>query len=151
MAEKLGQKLTKRNETAPGQDGPDGGRNLAQNAKVNAKIDNYIKEHPDFMPGYVQTLPRERLERIAVLYEVTKLEMKAERAESRQRIQAAAERKLDKWLAEHPAAAAKIQETLSKLDPAEQQSVRTSLIYAAMKNEPKEGLKAGAGQPGQRV
>jgi hypothetical protein len=25
------------------------------------------------------------------------------------------------------------------------------VLYAAMKNEPKEGLKAGAGQPGQRV
>lgn len=151
MAEKLGQKLAKRNDRSPGGDGPDGEVKMAQNAKVNAKIDNYIKEHPDFMPGYIQKLPRERLERIAVLYEVTKLEWHAERLESRQRIQAAAERKLDKWLGEHPAAAAKIQETLSKLDPTEQQAVRTSLIYSAMKTEPKEGVKPEAAAAGPRV
>lgn len=43
------------------------------NPEVDAKIDAYIKENPKYW-AYVQDMPRERLERSAVLNEVQKLE-----------------------------------------------------------------------------
>ena len=70
MSEKLGPKLARRNEAAQTDGAPSGDLELSTNAAVEAKIDTYIKEHPDYMTDYVQKLPRDRLERIAVLRKV---------------------------------------------------------------------------------
>src|ERR1017187_7012859 len=43
------------------------------NPEVDAKIDAYIKENPKYW-SYVQTMPRERLERSVVLNEVRQLD-----------------------------------------------------------------------------
>ena len=43
------------------------------NPEVDAKIDNYIKDNPKYW-AYVQTMPRERLERTVVLNEVRELD-----------------------------------------------------------------------------
>ena len=43
------------------------------NPEVEGKIDNYIKENPKTW-AYLQTMPRERLERTAVLHEVRQIE-----------------------------------------------------------------------------
>ena len=43
------------------------------NPEVDAKIDAYIKENPKYW-AYVQDMPRERLERSAVLNEVQKID-----------------------------------------------------------------------------
>ena len=43
------------------------------NPEVDAKIDAYIKENPKYW-SYVQTMPRERLERSVVLNEVRELD-----------------------------------------------------------------------------
>ena len=40
--------------------------------EVDAKIDNYIKDNPKYW-NYIQTLPRERLERMVALSEVREL------------------------------------------------------------------------------
>jgi hypothetical protein len=44
-----------------------------ENAKVNARIDEYIKANPKHW-DYIQKMPRERLERALVLSEVNKLD-----------------------------------------------------------------------------
>ena len=43
------------------------------NPKVNARIDEYIKQNPKHW-DYIQSMPRERLERALVLSEVNKLD-----------------------------------------------------------------------------
>src|SRR5207244_10593009 len=43
------------------------------NPEVDAKIDSYIKENPKYWT-YVQSMPRERLERTVVLNEVRELD-----------------------------------------------------------------------------
>ncbi len=44
-----------------------------QNPEVDAKIDSYIKENPKYW-AYVQSMPRERIERTLVLNEVREVE-----------------------------------------------------------------------------
>jgi hypothetical protein len=46
-----------------------------ENAEVNAKIDGYIQKNPKEW-AYIQSMPRERLERSLVLQSVQKLERK---------------------------------------------------------------------------
>jgi len=48
-------------------------REYRTNPEVDSKIDAYIKENPKYW-AYIQTLPRERLERSLVLTEVQKLD-----------------------------------------------------------------------------
>jgi hypothetical protein len=43
------------------------------NPEVDAKIDSHIKQNPDYW-AYVQSMPRDRLERTVVLNEVRELE-----------------------------------------------------------------------------
>ena len=47
--------------------------NYRTNQEVDAKIDNYIRENPDYWI-YLQEMPRDRLERTVVLNEVRELE-----------------------------------------------------------------------------
>ena len=47
--------------------------NYRNHAEVDAKIDNYIKENPDYYT-YLKEMPRDRLERTVVLNEVRELE-----------------------------------------------------------------------------
>ncbi len=44
-----------------------------ENAEVNARIDAYIQQNPDYW-GYLQSMPRERLERAMVLTKVNQQE-----------------------------------------------------------------------------
>ena len=46
---------------------------LRNNPEVDAKIDAYIKENPKYF-SYIQTIPRDRLERMIVLNEVRELD-----------------------------------------------------------------------------
>ncbi len=70
-------KRTNRGEGAPAEAGEAGETTTAttqqfrDNPQVNAKIDNYIKENPKHW-AYVQSMPRDRLERALVLQEVQK-------------------------------------------------------------------------------
>src|SRR2546428_12518182 len=47
--------------------------NFRTNPEVDAKIDAYIKENPKYW-AYIQAMPRERLERTAVLNEVREID-----------------------------------------------------------------------------
>src|SRR4051812_16060302 len=118
MSENLGPKLARRNDAAQTDGAPEGDLELATNAHVEAKIDTYIREHPDYLKEYVQKLPRERLERIAVLRKVEKVEQAAERAEQRQRYRDASAPKLEKWLEQHPEEAKRINQSVARM-PAE--------------------------------
>jgi hypothetical protein len=135
MSEKLGQKLARRNEAAPTEGAPEGDLELSSNAEVNAKIDTYIKEHPDYLKEYVQKLPRERLERIAVLRKVEKVEQAAERAEQRQRYREASAPKLEKWLEQHPEDAKRISQSVAKLPTERQADARIGMIKSAIVRE----------------
>ena len=135
MSEKLGQKLARRNEAATTEGAPDGDLELSSNVEVNAKIDTYIKEHPDYLTGYVQKLPRERLERIAILRKVEKVEQAAERAEQRQRYRDASAPKLEKWLEQHPENAQRISQAVAKLPAERQADARISMIKSAIVRE----------------
>jgi hypothetical protein len=52
---------------------PADGAPFRNNPEVDAKIDGYIKENPNYW-AYVQAMPRERLERSLVLNEVRELD-----------------------------------------------------------------------------
>ena len=135
MSEKLGQKLARRNDAALNEGAPDGDLELSTNAQVEAKIDTYLKEHPDYLTGYVQKLPPERLHRIVVLRKIEKLEQASERAEQRQRYREASAPKLEKWLEQHPENAQRISQAVAKLPTDRQADARISMIKSAIVRE----------------
>jgi hypothetical protein len=59
--------------TAPGASAPQEPPTLRSNPEVDAKIDAYIKENPKYF-SFLQTIPRDRLERMVVLNEVRELD-----------------------------------------------------------------------------
>src|SRR5882672_7951644 len=59
--------------SASGSAAPSDTPTFRSNPEVDAKIDAYIKENPKYWT-YVQTMPRERLERTVVLNEVRELD-----------------------------------------------------------------------------
>ncbi len=69
--------MTKQRTSAPpsagGSAAPAEQPTFRSNPEVDAKIDTYIKENPKYW-SYVQAMPRERLERSAVLNEVRELD-----------------------------------------------------------------------------
>jgi hypothetical protein len=116
MAEKLSQKLAKQDASqsvAPAAD-------LTTNPEIQAKIDGFKAENPKYME-YLKTLPRDRLENIAVLRRI-------ETNEQKERIQAATERKLGAWLAQHPDAAQRVADRVAKISPEKQAGARVNLI-----------------------
>jgi hypothetical protein len=62
-----------RQPTEIGQETPNGEPQLRDNPRVNAKIDDYIKNNPKHW-DYIQALPPQRMARALVLNEVQKLE-----------------------------------------------------------------------------
>lgn len=60
-------------EAATGAAAPADPPTFRNNPEVDAKIDAYIKEDPKYW-AYIQSLPRERLERMVVLSEVRELD-----------------------------------------------------------------------------
>jgi hypothetical protein len=88
-----------------------------ENAQVNAKIDEYIKNNPKEWE-YIQRMPRERLERSLVLQSVKKVERQ-------EKIRAAVLKKLD----ENPELK-EAYRTLVKNLPAEQQEKAMATIAA---------------------
>ena len=86
-------KRTNRGEGAPAEAGEGGEAATAttqqfrDNPQVNAKIDNYIKENPKHW-AYIQSMPRDRVERALVLQEVQKNDRVA-------KMRAGIQRKLD--------------------------------------------------------
>ena len=69
--------MTKPKTSAPssasGSAGPTDQPAFRSNPEVDAKIDAYIKDNPKYW-GYVQAMPRDRLERTVVLNEVRELD-----------------------------------------------------------------------------
>ena len=59
--------------SASGNAAPADEPNFRTNPEVEAKIDAHIKENPKYW-NFIQTMPRERLERTAVLNEVRELD-----------------------------------------------------------------------------
>ena len=59
--------------SASGNAAPPEQPNFRTNPEVDAKIDAYIKENPKYW-AYIQAMPRERLERTAVLNEVREID-----------------------------------------------------------------------------
>ena len=131
MTEKLDQKLAKRQAAAPAPD-QDGGTKQRNSVKVDAKIDAYIAADPGYL-DYVKGLPRERLERIAVLHQVEKIEKE-------QRIQQSSERKITDWLASRPDIAKEIDEKIASLQKDDQPRAR---IWHGRQAAEREGLKTG--------
>jgi len=85
-------KRTNRGEGAPAEAGGGGEAATAtqefrDNPQVNAKIDSYIKENPKHW-AYIQSMPRDRIERALVLQEVQKNDRVA-------KMRAGIQRKLD--------------------------------------------------------
>ena len=58
---------------ASGANAPQEPANYRINPEVEAKIDSYIKENPKYF-SFIQTIPRDRLERMVVLNEVRELD-----------------------------------------------------------------------------
>ena len=58
---------------APGASAPQEPPTLRNVPEVDAKIDAYIKENPKYW-GFIQSIPRDRLERMVVLNEVRELD-----------------------------------------------------------------------------
>jgi hypothetical protein len=72
---------------APEEGGETKTQQFRDNPQVNAKIDDYIKENPKHW-AYIQSMPRDRLERALVLQEVQKNDRVA-------KMRAGIQRKLD--------------------------------------------------------
>jgi hypothetical protein len=64
---------TKTPPTAPAATAPQEQPTLRNIPEVDAKIDTYIKENPKYF-SFLQTIPRDRLERMVVLNEVRELD-----------------------------------------------------------------------------
>lgn len=69
--------MSKTKSTAPtgagGNAAPTDQPNFRNNPEVDAKIDSYIQENPKYW-AYIQSMPRDRLERTVVLNEVRELD-----------------------------------------------------------------------------
>jgi hypothetical protein len=63
--------MAKRNSNIPAEVGGQDEPGFKENPQVNARIDEYIKENPKHWE-YIQSMPRERLERTMVLHELQK-------------------------------------------------------------------------------
>lgn len=138
MAERLGQKLARQNSAST--EAPRGAPELASNPAVEAKIAKYREENPRYVE-YLKTLPRERLENMAIL-------RKIDAAEQSERIRESISRKLEAWLEHRPEEAQKIAEAVAKLSPDQQAGTRIRMIQAAVQ---REGLKAVPAGTTQRV
>ncbi|HWC58621.1 MAG TPA: hypothetical protein VHC44_02930 [Verrucomicrobiae bacterium] len=65
--------MIKRNSKSQSTDAGSDATQFRENSQVNAKIDDYIKSNPKHWQ-FIQSMPRERLERVLVLNEVQKLD-----------------------------------------------------------------------------
>ena len=137
MAERLAQKLARQNTASPN-GAPDGAPELTTNPEVEAKISKYREENPRYAE-YLKTLPRERLENMAIL-------RKIDAVEQGERIREATARKLDAWLETRPEEAQKIAAAVAKVAPDNQAGARVRMIRAAVQREGLRPVQAGAGQ-----
>ena len=93
---------------------------LASNPEIEGKIAAYKTANPKYM-AYLASLPRERLENLAVLRQIG-IE------EDRERYQTNMVQKVDKWLAQNPALAEKVAAVVSKLPEHRQASVKCQMV-----------------------
>ncbi len=93
-----------------------------ENAEVNAKIDGYIEKNPKEW-AYIQSLPRERLERSVVLDRV-------QAQDRREKMQANVLRKLDA----NPELKASVQELVNKMPPEKQQAALVRFASQALRS-----------------
>jgi hypothetical protein len=103
-----------------------------------AKINRFREENPSYCE-YLTTLPRERLENMAIL-------RKIDSVEQTERIREATSRKLDAWLETRPEEAQKIAEAVAKVAPDKQAGVRLRMGRAAVQREGLRPVQAGTGQ-----
>jgi hypothetical protein len=137
MAERLAQKLARQN--AASTDGaPNGPPKLTENPEIVAKINKFREENPSYAE-YLTTLPRERLENMAIL-------RKIESNEQSERIRGATSRKLEAWLETRPEEAQKITDAVAKVAPDKQAGARIRMIQSAVQREALRPAQNGGGQ-----
>jgi hypothetical protein len=137
MAERLAQKLARQN-VASTEGAPSGPPKLTENLEIAAKIKKFREENPSYAE-YLTTLPRERVENMAIL-------RKIEANEQSERIRGATSRKLEAWLEMRPEEAQKIAEAVAKIAPDKQAGARIRMIQSAVQREALRPAQNGAGQ-----
>ena len=95
---------------------------LRDNVEINAKIDAYIQANPKEW-NYIQSLPRERLERMLVLQNVNKLER-------RDRVRASVMKQLDA----NPELKEAYQKLVKYLPAEQQEKAMTSIAARTLRN-----------------
>ncbi len=90
-----------------------------RNPEIDAKIDRYMKDHPERVE-YLKTVPREHLERKAMLQDAMKYHARLER-------QSVEESAVQKFLKENPEIAEKIEQKIVNVPDEQKQKARLNL------------------------
>lgn len=90
-----------------------------RNPEIDAKIDRYMKDHPERV-DYLKTVPREHLERKAMLQDALKYASRLER-------QSVEESAVQKFLKENPDIAEKIEQKIVNVPDEQKQKARLNL------------------------
>ena len=142
MVKNLGEKL-RAAQSAPTQSGADQAPVLKTNPEVQAKIDAFVKQNPDYM-NYLKALPRDRLENIAVL-------RKIDQVENKERIRNSTAQKLEGWLKQQPSEVVQgIADRVAKVAPEKQAGARVNIIRSAIQQSALKASQSVSGG-GQRM
>ena len=90
-----------------------------RNPEIDAKIDRYMKDHPERVK-YIQSVPRDHLERKAMLQDALKYHARLER-------QSIEESAVKKFLKENPDIAEAIEQKIAKVPDEQKQKARLNL------------------------